>query len=132
MQPDDQIPRDKDKAGWSGNPLDLFYFQQRGGHRYYLRVTPLGAFLIIFLVLLSVGMILYLASTKTPPPNVNTNITVPSPTPYLPDKAIIRQPPPPSPPKPTRSASQPLVAPTPPKIEYSSNSNAANSATYPE
>jgi hypothetical protein len=132
MKPDKQIPRDESKSGHSGRSLDLFYFQQRGDNRYYLRITPLGVFLILLLTMLSLGMIFYFAITQIQQPNVNANITVRSPTLYSPNKVIIQQPPPPLMPKPSRGISQPLLSPTPPKIEGLLNSNIVNSAKRPE
>jgi hypothetical protein len=96
----------------------LFYFQQEG-QRSYLRFTPLGATLLVLLIIIPIIalLIMFYINSRTQEPQVNTNITVPSATPFSPNTPVIRQAPPPSPPK---AVKQPSV-PAPPTVATPGN-----------
>lgn len=96
----------------------LFYFQQEG-QRSYLRFTPLGAMLLVLVIIIPVIaiLIMFYINSRTPEPQVNTNITVPSATPFSANTPIIRQAPPPSP---VKAIKQPNI-PTPPTIATPGN-----------
>lgn len=54
MRPRDQKPYGEGGHGRSGGRFDLFYYE-RVGERFYLRLTPLAAALVIGLTLLSIA-----------------------------------------------------------------------------
>jgi predicted permease len=96
--------------------FELFYFEMVGS-RSYLRFTRLTVFLIIGLMVVSLGLILGLFLLRSQPSDavlVNVNITVPPATPYSSNTPIIRQPPPQSPPPGIKQPKYSMpVSPTP-------------------
>lgn len=59
MRPPDQHPYENDGHDHSGSRFDLFFYE-RVGERFYLRLTPLAAALILGLTLLSIAGIVFL------------------------------------------------------------------------
>src|SRR5215210_1015666 len=80
MRPRDQRPSAEGDPGRTDGRFDLFYYQ-RVGERFYLRLTPLAAGLILGLTLLSVGgiilLFLYNSNNVGAADNVNIRITAP-------------------------------------------------------
>ena len=96
----------------------LFYFQQEG-QRSHLRFTPLGAAVLVLIIVVPVIalLVMFFINSRTPGPEVNTNVTVQPAAPYSPNTPVIRQAPPPSPAKaikhPASSMPTPPTLPTP-------------------
>jgi hypothetical protein len=104
-------PRDRYGEGGhgrSGGRFDLFYYE-RVGERYYLRLTPLAAALVIGLTLLSIaGIVLfyfYNSGRARRPIDVNIRVADPPAVPATQSTIIVPAKPPPQPPR--------VVAPTP-------------------
>jgi hypothetical protein len=99
----------------------LFYFQQNG-QRAHLRFTPLGAAVLVLIIVIPVIalLILFFINSRTPRPQVNTNITVQPAAPHSPNTPLIRQPPPPSP---AKNIKQPTFSMPKPPIPLASVNN---------
>jgi hypothetical protein len=96
----------------------LFYFQ-REGQRSYLRFTPLGATIVVLIIVIPIIalLIIFFINSRSPEPQVNTNITVPSATPFSANTPIIRKAPPPTSAKAVKQSS----TPTPPTVATQGN-----------
>jgi hypothetical protein len=96
----------------------LFYFQQEGQCS-YLRFTPLGATMLVLIIVIPVIalLIMFFINSRTPEPQVNTDIAVPATTPFSPNTPVIRQAPPPSPAKVVKQPDRPK----PPTVSTPSN-----------
>ncbi len=109
MRPRDHRPYAESGPGRNGGRFDLFYYE-KVGERFYLRLTPLAAGLLLGLTLLSVAgillLFLYNSNKSRPADNVNVQITTPpaAPTPLNP--IILPAKPAPSPPR--------VITPAPP------------------
>ena len=92
----------------SGRRFDLFYYE-KVGERFYLRLTPLAAVLVIGLTLLSIGGIalfyFYNSGRTRRTPDVDIRITAPPATPATQSTIIVPAKPLPQPPR--------VVAPSP-------------------
>lgn len=98
--------------------FDLYYYEQTGGGRYHLRITPLA--IVIILIAMAVGYtILWLDGRQQTIPDVK--ITAPSPTPYSINPPIIQQAPPPSINKAARQPKANVSIPSPTMRTKSSN-----------
>jgi hypothetical protein len=77
---------------------ELFYYEQVGS-RFYLRITPFAIILMLVTALIGIT-IMEFEFRDHPSQEINTNITVPSPSPYSPERTIIKPAPPgPTPPR---------------------------------
>lgn len=111
MRSRDQYPYGEGGYNRSGNRFDLFYYE-KVGERFYLRLTPLAAGLIIGLTLLSIaGIVLfyYYNSGRTrPTPDVNIRVADPPAAPATQNTIIV----------PAKPVPQPrVVTPTPPVMK---------------
>lgn len=102
MRPDDQQdPAERGRASRAGR-FQLFYFEQVGGSRTYLRFTRLTVFLIVGLTVLAILLLfaLFLSNRRDRPEDIDVNVIAPTATPYDYNKPVLRQAPPgPTPPK---------------------------------
>lgn len=102
----DQAPPTR-RRGYS-----LFYLQQEG-QRSHLRFTPLGATVLVLIIVIPVIalLVMFFTNSRTPKPEVNTNVTVQPAAPYSPNTPVIRQ----APPSPAKAIKRPASSmPTPP------------------
>lgn len=106
MRPRDQY--EVNGHGRSGGCFDLFYYE-RVGERFYLRLTPLAAALVIGLTLLSIAGIaifyFYKSGHIRRTPDVNIRVADPPATPAIQSTIIVPAKPLPQPPR--------VVTPTP-------------------
>lgn len=100
MRPRDQYG--EDGHGRSGGRFDLFYYE-RVGERFYLRLTPLAAGLVIGLTLLSMAAIaifyFYNSGRTRRATDVNIRVAEPPATPATQHTIIVPAKPPPQPPR---------------------------------
>jgi hypothetical protein len=97
----------------SGN--SLFYFQQEGQIS-HLRFTPLGATVVVLIIVFPVIalLVMFFINSRIPGPEVNTNVTVQPAASYSPNAPVIRQAPSPSQ---AKAVKQPASSmPTPPTL----------------
>jgi hypothetical protein len=94
--------------GRSGGRFDLFYYE-RVGERFYLRLTPLAAALVIGLTLLSIAAIalfyFYNSGRTRSTPDVNIRVAGPPATPVTQSTIVVPAKPLPQPPR--------VITPTP-------------------
>lgn len=123
MRPRDHRPYAEIGPCRNGGRFDLFYYE-KVGERFYLRLTPLAAGLLLGLTLLSVAgillLFLYNSNKSRSADNVNVQITTPPAAPTPLNRIILPAKPAPSPPRvitpgPTSPAGngRPRVSPTP-------------------
>jgi hypothetical protein len=92
MPPKNPTENHKRQDGRHNYNFALIYWQQEGA-RYYLRVTPLGIYILVFLLVASISAMLLLFLSNRhydPAKEVNVNITTPPATPVIPTKSIIK------------------------------------------
>jgi hypothetical protein len=113
MRPSEHNNTRENKTSVRGKDYSFFFFEQRG-NRSYLRFTPLGVTVIVFLTVVPVILILVIVmirSRQISDMNINTNITTTTPTPYPANMPIIIQQP--TPMRPPKIRQQPMNVPNP-------------------
>ena len=102
MRPEDQYPYGKSGHDRSVSRFDLFYYE-RVGERFYLRLTPLAATLVLSLTLLSIAGIIFLflynSGRARPMTDVNIRVSEPPAVPAPQNPIIMPAKPAPRPPR---------------------------------
>jgi hypothetical protein len=129
MRSDEQSRQNESQALHPRRKFELFFFENVGGGRTYIRFTRLAVILIIGLTVVSLASILIIFMLRSQPSDaapVNVNISVPPATPYSANTPIIRQPPPQSPPPIIKQPKYSMpVSPTPQMPSNSANEQIA-------
>src|SRR6266853_3543722 len=108
MRPPEQSNVTDQKSPTRSSYGSLFYFQHEG-QRSHLRFTPLGALVLVLIIIIPVIalLILFYINSRSAPPQVNTNITTQQTPSFSANTPLIQKAPAPTPLKAVKPSAMP-------------------------